>query len=154
MAGRRILRGIRDHFAMRRSEWVLAIILVGIGLALEPLRLPTSAVSRLGMFEGFIAERIWAWGCLSIGLLRLLALAINGTFAQTWYGHWSPHVRGSLAFVSCYTWTAISIDMFSLEISTLGLLVYPGLLVLEITNVKEAWRDAGEVDRSTADAAI
>ncbi|MBN9084311.1 MAG: hypothetical protein J0I16_22600 [Rhizobiales bacterium] len=151
MSGQRILHGICDHFAMRRSEWVLALILVGIGLAFESL--PTSAVPRLEAFEGFMAARIWAWGCLSIGVLRLLALAINGTFAQTWYGQWSPHVRGSLAFVSCYIWTAISIDMYSVEMSILGL-VYPGLLVLEITNVKEAWQDAGEVDRSIVDAAI
>jgi hypothetical protein len=149
----RMARGVTDHFPARRAEWVLSAMLFGWGIVLAPTS--TDVFSTSHSFDGLAAlapEWVWAWICFSIGLIRLLALLINGTFADTWYGQRSPHVRGSLALLSCFIWTMISIGIYNSEISTTGLVVYPGLLFLEFTNVKEAWQDAGAVGRSKADA--
>jgi len=148
----RLAAGVKDHFPARRSEWLLATYLCGWGIILgqpEPLFDTSRAFSGL---RAFASEHTWAWACLLIGAVRLLALLINGTFAHTWYGRYSPHVRGSLAFLSCFIWTAISIGILNSGVSSTGLVIYPGLLFLELTNISEALKDAGEVDRSRRDA--
>lgn len=148
----RIAAGIKEHFPARRSEWVLAGFLGGWGVILGA---PDAVFDTSRTFDGlraFGSEASWAWTCLLIGAVRLLALLINGTFAHTAYGRYSPHVRGSLAFLSCFIWTAISIGIYNSGVSSTGLVIYPGLLFLEITNVSEALKDAGEVDRSHWDA--
>jgi hypothetical protein len=150
----RMARGVTDHFPARRPEWVLAAMLAGWGVILG---MPTSNVFELvPAFSGLKAiasEVIWAWICLLLGSIRLLALIVNGTFYTTAYGRFSPHVRGALAFLSCFIWTAISVSTYSSELATTGLVIYPGLLFLEFTNVMAAVQDAAEVDRSHADAA-
>lgn len=151
----RMVKGVSDHFPARRSEWVLAAMLLGWGIILGPPSTSVFATSpAFAGLDGMAPEWVWAWVCLLIGVVRLLALLINGTFAHTFYGHWSPHVRGALAFLSCFIWTAISIGVFNSGALTTGIIIYPGLLALEITNLKEAWQDAGEADRGDVDGIV
>lgn len=147
----RIYRGIHDHFPARRSEWVLAGILVAWGLILLP---PSPAFEESlvwAQMAVMASERTWAVTAIAIGLFRLAALIVNGTFSSTWYGRWSPHVRSLASFLSCFLWLQISFGLWAGSATTTGLAVYPGLLVLDLMNVVAAASDAGQMDRAQKD---
>lgn len=145
----RIARGVFDHFPARRSEWALAGMLASTGLI---LLLPDATfrpdvplfrtLSRLG------TEDQWGWACFIFGVARLIALIINGTFADTVYSRYSPHVRGVFAFFSCFYWGVITIGLLSAYRPLFALGCYPFLLLLDFSNIWQAFHDAGEVDRS------
>lgn len=147
----RVYRGIHDHFPARRSEWVLAVIMVVWGWLLispDPVFSRSAVWSQMAALAG---EATWGWAAIAIGTFRLMALVINGTFSSTWYGRWSPHVRSLASFLSCFFWLQISFGLWASEASTTGLAVYPGLLVLDLMNVVAAASDAGQMDRAKRD---
>ncbi|WP_139267612.1 MULTISPECIES: hypothetical protein [unclassified Beijerinckia] len=78
---------------------------------------------------------------IALGILRLLALVINGTFADTWYGRWTHHVRGFLALYSLYVWTTID-----------SRLLLP-IIIIEFSNLALAFGDSGAADRRFKNAA-
>lgn len=142
----RLYLGIAHHFPARRSEWVLAGMLVAWGLILiQPGETfdgnPAWAQMLLWMSEE-------SWGCfaVSVGSFRLAALLVNGTFSGTWYGRFSPHVRGAASFMSCFLWFQISFGLWASDAATTGLAVYPGLLILDAMNIIAASRDAAGMD--------
>lgn len=151
MAFLRIYRGIHDHFPARRSEWVLAGIMVVWGWMLvspEQVFEQSRAWRQMASLAG---ESTWGWAAIWIGGFRLCALIVNGTFADTWYGRRSPHVRSLASFLSCFLWLQISFGLLAAETTTTGLAVYPGLLVLDLMNVVAAASDAAKMDRAKSD---
>ncbi len=147
----RLYLGIHDHFPARRSEWVLAGIMVAWGwILLKPTAVFASHPSWSQM-AAMMDEATWGWLAISIGSFRLLALIVNGTFARTWYGRWSPHVRALASFLSCFLWFQISFGLWASDAATTGLAVYPGLLVLDAMNIVAASKDAASMDKAVAD---
>lgn len=141
----RLINGISEHFSRRRAEWALAILQVGLGV------IELAAILRSNVL---LSTSFFGVGCCTVGVFRLVALMINGTFAKTWYGRWSHHVRGSLAIASCFFWTTVVIDACNSGMPSFAVFTYLGLLFLEISNVKDAWQDAGEADRDVVNASI
>lgn len=147
----RLYLGIHDHFPARRSEWVLACIMVAWGwILLKPTTVFVSHPSWSQM-AAMMDESTWGWLAIAIGSFRLLALIVNGTFARTWYGRWSPHVRALASFLSCFLWFQISFGLWASDAATTGLAVYPGLLVLDAMNIVAASKDAASMDKAVAD---
>jgi heme exporter protein D len=147
----RLYLGIHDHFPARRSEWVLACIMVAWGwILLKPTTVFASHPSWSQM-AAMMDEATWGWLAIAIGSFRLLALIVNGTFARTWYGRWSPHVRALASFLSCFLWFQISFGLWASDAATTGLAVYPGLLVLDAMNIVAASKDAASMDKAVAD---
>lgn len=147
----RLYLGIHDHFPARRSEWVLAGIMVAWGWILLK---PTSAFGAhpsWAQMAAIMSEEAWGWLAVCVGSFRLLALIINGTFARTWYGRWSPHVRALASFLTCFIWFQISFGLWASDAATTGLAVYPGLLVLDAMNIVSASKDAAGMDKAVAD---
>jgi hypothetical protein len=146
----RLYLGIHDHFPARRSEWVLAGIMVAWGWILLK---PEAVFSQpeWAQMAAMMDEATWGWLAISIGSFRLLALIINGTFARTWYGRWSPHVRALASFLTCFLWFQISFGLWASDAATTGLAVYPGLLVLDAMNIVAASKDAAGMDKAVAD---
>lgn len=146
----RLYLGIHDHFPARRSEWVLAGIMAVWGwILIGPVGVfaQTKAWSQMA---AIMPENAWGWFAISVGVFRLLALIVNGTFAGTWYGRWSPHVRALASFLSCFLWFQISFGLWNSDAATTGLAVYPGLLVLDAMNIVAASKDAAGMDRSVS----
>lgn len=146
-----VYRGLADHFPARRSEWVLAGMMVLWGsllLAPGPIFNQSPAWA---MLAAWAPEAVWGWSAVLIGCFRLLALLINGTFYKSWYGRWSPHVRGLASFLSCFIWLQLSIGLLAAPYLTTGLAVYPGLLLLDLMNVVAAASDAGKMDKARID---
>ncbi|MBN9453279.1 MAG: hypothetical protein J0I42_15125 [Bosea sp.] len=147
----RLYLGIADHFPARRSEWVLAGIMVVWGWLLvgpAPVFAQSKAWSQMA---AMMNEATWGWLAIGVGAFRLLALIINGTFAGTWYGRWSPHVRALASFLTCFLWFQISFGLWASDAATTGLAVYPGLLVLDAMNIVAAMKDAAGMDKAVSD---
>lgn len=147
----RLYLGIHDHFPARRSEWVLAGIMVVWGWILIKPSTTFGGNPAWSQMAAMMSESSWGWLAVTIGTFRLVALVVNGTFAGTWYGRWSPHVRALASFLTCFIWFQISFGLWISDAATTGLAVYPGLLVLDAMNIVAATKDAANMDRSVVD---
>lgn len=147
----RVYRGIHDHFPARRSEWVLAGVMVAWGcLLIGPDDVFTQPKAWAEM-AAIASESVWGWLAIAIGTFRFAALIINGTFASTWYGRFSPHVRSVASFLAGLLWLQIAYGLYSTGTVTTGLAVYPGLLLLDVLNVFAASKDAANMDKARID---
>lgn len=136
-----VFSSLKETFPARASEWALATILFGWGLALSSNpTLFTISPSYDGL-EGLAKQSTWAWLCLLGGGLRLVFLIINGSWRRT------PHLRAASAFATCFFWGQITIGMLASGTGTTGLTVYPVLLCLDLFNFFRALGDAARSDR-------
>jgi hypothetical protein len=71
-----------------------------------------------------------------IGLVRLLALIVNGTFADSIYARWSPHVRGVCAFLSCGIWFPLWAGFFAVSGAPIVKLFTFTVLAIDAYNVR------------------
>ena len=144
----RVYTGIAEHFPARRSEWVLAGMMVVWGwLLLSPGAIFNQSPAW-AMLAAWAPEYVWGWGAVLIGSFRMIALLINGTFYTSWYGRYSPHIRMLASFLSCFIWLQLTIGLLNAPYLTTGLAVYPGLLLLDLMNVVAAASDAGKMDKA------
>jgi hypothetical protein len=137
----RVVTGIRDHFEARVTEWIMGASLTyyGLGLVGEG-DFWTNPKAWAGMTQ-YMGENGWGWLCVGLGLGRLAALAINGTFADTVYSRYSPLVRGFTAIASAAFWFMVILSVSA--VASAGSRIYPLPLVLELWCVFHAWRDTG-----------
>lgn len=137
-------RGITAHFLLRRPDWIMAGILAGVGLALwlNPRLFTSDAKAYQYVYLSVIVSQAhWALICLAIGLVRLGALAVNGTFPPFAF---SPHLRLVGAALTCFLWLQVALAvMFAGEWNTAAP-VYLGLLFFDLSNVYVA---ALEIER-------
>lgn len=147
----RLYLGIHDHFPARRSEWVLAGIMIAWGWLLIGPSTTFAQSAEWGQMAAMADERTWGWLAIWIGAFRLAALIVNGTFGHSWYGRWSPHVRALASFCTCFLWFQISFGLWISDATTPGLAVYPGLFVLDAMNIVAASKDAAGMDKAVAD---
>jgi hypothetical protein len=147
----RLYLGIAHHFPARRSEWVLAGILVVWGWLLTQPGETFASNPAWAQMSLWMSEDAWGRFAIAIGSFRLVALLVNGSFSGTWYGRWSPHVRALASFMSCFLWFQISFGLWASDAATTGLAVYPGLLLLDAMNIIAASRDAAGMDKAIGD---
>ena len=139
----RIADGIYEHFPARVSEWIMTCAILGWSavLAADPLTFSTSpSFSVLATYAG---ETGWSFICLAVGLLRLSALIVNGTFRTFRY---SPHLRGVASVIACVFWGQIALGVFVawwLGGSGTGVIAYSTFMVIELWNLFRAWADVG-----------
>ena len=136
----KMARGITEHFPARASEWALGVVLFNWGIILLSPTPTFESSPAFAALERWASETTWGYACLMMGLLRLFALIINGSFHGFKY---SPHIRSLMAFFSGFFWCSISLGLLQANVSTTGLAVYPVLLLLDIYNVYRAAGDAG-----------
>lgn len=148
----RMARGITEHFPARASEWHFSILLIGLGHLFFQYPALFDASLSYGGLARLADETIWGAVCVAVGLLRLTALVINGTFAGTWYGRWSPHVRGVCAFLSCGVWFPIFAGFLVSERPLIVTYLAGVVLSLDGYNIWRVWADAGRASKAYADA--
>lgn len=148
----RVARGITEHFPARASEWGFATLMTWLGWMF---------VRHPDIFEGSLSygvlsrlgdEQIWGLACVVIGVLRLIALIINGTFAHTWYGRYSPHVRGTCALLSCGIWFLLLCGFLFADRPVLILGFVACVFSIDFYNIRRAWYDAGRSAKAAIDA--
>lgn len=150
----RIAKGVQQHFTARRSEWALAFGLTGWGFVVaKPTVLFASSPAYASM-ANMADEQTWGYGAFCAGLLRLIALVVNGTFPGTIYGRYSPLVRSLAAYGCCAIWAAITIGLYATPADAPGMWIYFSLFCLDFANGRTAMHDYGLLlgARKNADA--
>lgn len=149
----RLYRGVSSHFPARASEWALAAILFLWGLNAmftpdyfnRPLWLPL----REMLPEELVLlppPLFWGGGALLVAVLRLGALIVNGTFADTAWSRFSPHVRMLMSVLSCFFWTTQVLSVWASEQVWTGLSTSAVLLALDLYNIVRTSSDASHSD--------
>ena len=137
----RVVTGVRAHFEARFVEWTMATTLSFWGWNIAG---PSEAWSNRAAWEGMLritSEDTWGWICIAAGAAWLIALTVNGTFADTWYSRYSPVVRGLMAIIAAMVWFQVYMSVVTAQTSGSG--IYPLPLALSIWCVFHAWRDIG-----------
>lgn len=143
---RKVGTGVKEHFRIRVSEWVMALPLVGMYLALQ---IQPDMFSKSGSFSTLAAwgnENTWALLCLFCGITRILALIVNGSFEVFPY---SPHIRMTASLLSLFFWSQYSLGFIDAYMNGVGafsaVIAYTTFAVFELVNF---WRS--NLDRLTS----
>lgn len=135
-----VLGGIARHFQLRVTSWFMASVLLGIGVVVtvnpESIAQRGATSASIVHMTRLASPAAWGVAFLTIAVVRLLALAVNGSM------HWSPQVRMVMS-------TASSLMLAQLVLSatwgvppTICTVVYPLLLALELYNTAAAALEA------------
>lgn len=142
----RVISGIRNHFEARVTEWIMAATATFWGWTVaQPGQAWVNEAAWAGMLR-LASEDEWGVRCMLAGGAWMIALAVNGTFADTIYARISPWVRGVMAFGSAVVWFQVVLSVSAVQTSGSG--IYPLPLVLSLWCVRNAWRDVGEERRA------
>lgn len=145
----RVVTGIAEHLDVRIPEWIggIGLIIYGLNLVLTPTSWTNPDAWSLMLT--ITSEDNWGLICCVAGSLWLLALTVNGTFANTAYSRYSPNVRGTCALISAAIWFLVVMSVVAAQSSGRG--IYPFPLAISVWCVFNAWRDVGRV-RATGNA--
>jgi hypothetical protein len=140
----KITTGIRQHFQIRLSEWLMVAPYFGLawGMYVQPDMFDISA--------SFIYLAQWAdeatWGTLLFfcGIARLAALVVNGSFDRFKY---SPHIRMAASLLGALFWSQFSLGFLQSYIAGIGafsaVIAYGTFTVFELANFYRSSRDVG-----------
>jgi hypothetical protein len=135
-------------FPVRVTEWLLAGIMLSWSIALWNLT-PDEFGNPIYVGLQRIADNgTWAFFAFWIAAIRLAALMINGAWRP------SPHLRAGCAFLACFMWLQIALGQFAADQASLGIAIYPWLLLADIYNVFRASHDARISDESARSARV
>lgn len=147
----RVAKGITEHFPARASEWGFAVLLIWLGdLFLRSPGMFESSPNYDGLARLASNEAVWGVVSIAVGLVRLAALVVNGTFANSWYGRWSPYVRGICAFLSFGVWFPLFVGFYGAEKTVIVLGFVGCVLAIDAYNIRRVWTDAGRAHAHAA----
>ena len=133
----RLARGVWQHAGVRFTEWLGAAPLIGIGFVLWDEYDVFGVSPTFAVMEQWASEATWANALLAAGLMRLIALIINGSFPQL-FRH-SPTMRFIASWIAMMAWAAVALGMFSawreFGGSPTGWVMYGSWSVLELRNL-------------------
>ncbi len=129
-----------NHFNVRLGEWLASFILVSLGVLFfgAPSLMQQSPIYFGNMLQAG-SQVLWGCGFIFIGVVRIVALYINGRKRIT------PYIRMGLAFLACFVWWQVAMSLFLSGIPGLGWAVFPWLLALDMYNVFRSSADARDV---------
>lgn len=137
-----LIVSLKQHFPARWPEWFMAGMSFSWGcyVVLHPglFTNPATRASLAGleaMAGSFPPAALWGLSTVILGLIRACALFINGAFSRT------PMVRLIMSFLSAFIWTQICIGMWKSGVPNTGMVVYSGMVVMDIVSAYRAATD-------------
>lgn len=133
-----MIRELQKHFPARIPEWANAWCLLGWGAytILHPgvFQQPylQGLVDAAGAVTTFEAERFWGLVTVVVGMTRLCALFVNGSYSRT------PMIRLIASLVSAFVWTQIILGIWVTDVPAHGLVMYTTALVLDLISAYRA----------------
>ncbi len=112
----------------------------GIYVAFHP-QLFTQAATRevmsglTAMAGNFPPSALWGFSAVILGLIRAAALFINGAYTRT------PMIRLGMSFASAFVWTQVCVGLIKSEVPNMGIVVYAGLVLMDIVSAYRAATD-------------
>jgi hypothetical protein len=130
---------LSNHWRIRRSEWLLALCTLALGAVY--LTVP-------GLFDpkwfttmrAIMPQQYWGWLALSIGVIRLAVLFINGAWRA------SPHLRCLGAQVSCALWMSLFVSTVSSAAIVQSVGFWPLFFFFDALSAVDAAGDARAAD--------
>lgn len=149
-----LIVSLKQHFPARLPEWHMAglTFLWGVYVALHPGLFVQEATRQVfsGMFQ-MVADLpyppsvVWGVACILVGGLRLVALFINGAYSRT------PLIRLMMSFASAFIWTQVVIGLIKTGVPNTGLVIYSGLVLLDIMSAYRAGVDVVWAEKTRHD---
>lgn len=140
----RLVGGIREHFGMRVTEWIMTASLFAWSAVLATSGERFAASPAFAQLARYGDGVFWSNICLVAAFVRLVALVINGTFRQFQY---SPHGRAVASMLACIFWGQIvlAVTLAYLAGNSLGTgtIAYGTFMAIEMWNFFRAWADVG-----------
>lgn len=139
-----VLHALRQHWPARKIEWLMSGLAACWGSYIlafpEVFDQPATATLLRPMVDmvEWIGDpaTIWGGGALAMGLIRAVALFINGAYVRT------PLFRAIAAFGTMFIFTQVSIAFYRTGVPNFGLVVYPWLVVADLLSAFRAAQDA------------
>lgn len=139
-----LIAAIGKQFPQRKMEWIMAGITASWGLytLLHPeMFIQSSTASLLAGLtnmtpRGFAPNILWGTTALAVGMLRAVALYVNGAHVRT------PVIRAISALVTMFVFAQVSIGLWQTGIANWGIVVYPWLIVADMVSAYAAGKDA------------
>lgn len=137
-----LIVSLKQHFPARWPEWFMAgmSFMWGCYVILHPEVFTQDAtritLSGLTAMAGDMPPAaLWGLSTVILGLVRASALFINGAFSRT------PMIRLIMSFASAFVWTQVCIGLLKSGVPNTGLVVYAGLVVMDIVSAYRAATD-------------
>ena len=131
-----IIRRLRNHWPVRKVEWLMAGFLScwGLYVLINPNIWTNPATaqlySSLAWFGSLVSDahpsKLWGSAALLIGLARATALFINGAYIRT------PLVRLLTSFLSAFIVTWIVLGLVQSGLPNPGLIAYSWLVIADL----------------------
>ena len=144
----RVMRGATHNFAIRVSDWLLALMLATFGVILLTNPVTFESTPSFVLLQNMAPAASWGTVCMVVGLMRLFALGVNGTFPIF---RWSPHIRFTMALLSCFVWFQLALGIALSPTMNTAMAVYPYLFLFDMYNTFLAASEAGVVERRYRD---
>ena len=130
-----ILSRIREHFPVRRLEWLYAGILGCLGLRLlDPAE--TFAQPTFRELADWMSDGSWGTMLFAVGAARFLVLAYNGAWKP------SPELRGIFSIFGMVVFLAFALGIETAGVASTGSITYAFLALGEASNIWTAATDA------------
>jgi hypothetical protein len=118
----------------------LVLVLWGGYVVLHPGLFTNPSTAKVfsgmtSMAAGFPPAALWGLSAVMVGMTRGCALFINGAYTRT------PLVRLGMSFVSAFIWTQVTIGLFKSGVENTGMVLYGGLVLLDIASAYRAAND-------------
>lgn len=135
-----ILAHFSETWRFRKAEWMLALIIAGLGVVYT---LSPGLFDRpyFASMRGMMPQQWWALLCLFVGGMRLMFLFINGAFFA------SPAIRCLGSSASIGVWVALVIAAVLNDYAANSLAIWPICLVFDLIVVRETAIEWGAVER-------
>lgn len=144
MIALRVVAGVANHFIMRLPEWGNAVILTMFGMTLLQTGNTFDRPDFVVMAH-YATEETWGWVLVCLGMIRIFALVLNGTFE--WFARWSIRIRAMTATLCCFAWFAVALSLYLANINSTGAKTYAAHLAIDMILAMHLGGQAGKVDR-------
>lgn len=138
----RVATGIRSHFDVRATEWLMVYPALGISIALLYQHSMFSTSPSFQVVSQYWSETQWAVIGLLVVLVRLVALTVNGTFARFKY---SPHMRLTASVIGLFFWSQFTLGFAIAALTGNGAwsapIAYSTVCLAELLNINRSWTD-------------
>lgn len=142
----RIARGVTTHFVTRWGEWVKSAIMVAMGFQLQRPDELFATYPIYRVMAAVASENAWGSLLILIGGIRLMALAINGTFQAYRLSTLTPLIRSALSFLSAGVWFALAWGYWAALPGGIGFIMAAGLMLCDLGLCLNIAREAGAAD--------